>query len=325
MIAADANRSGSITTLDIIEIRRMILGIYDELPNNTAWRFVDKSFVFPDVLNPFATKFPESKTLENIPASQMTEDFVGVKIGDVNGSAQVNTLLSVDTRSAGTLFFDVADRNVHAGEIFEVKFTSDQIVQGYQFTLNTNGLEVLETSGNGMNSDNFAVFSADAALTSSWNLPEGVTPRIAEFTITFKATQAGQLSEMLGISSRITQSEAYRNDNGNANGPAGLDIALRFLDDDGIVISNHGFELYQNIPNPFVDQTTIRFYLPESTEAVLTVYDETGRLVYTQRGDFYKGFNAFSINQSLSRTNGALLYKVATSTDFGIKKMIQTK
>jgi len=53
MIAADANKSGSITTMDILELRKLILGIYDELPNNTSWRFVDKSFVFSNPFNPF--------------------------------------------------------------------------------------------------------------------------------------------------------------------------------------------------------------------------------------------------------------------------------
>ncbi|MDX1913125.1 MAG: hypothetical protein SFV22_16645, partial [Saprospiraceae bacterium] len=40
MVAADANRSNTITTLDILELRRMILGVATQLPNNTpSWRF----------------------------------------------------------------------------------------------------------------------------------------------------------------------------------------------------------------------------------------------------------------------------------------------
>ncbi|MBK7937144.1 MAG: hypothetical protein IPJ82_08605 [Lewinellaceae bacterium] len=63
MIAADANKSNSITTFDIVEIRKLILGIYNELPNNTSWRFVDKDYVFPQPTNPFATTFPETKSV----------------------------------------------------------------------------------------------------------------------------------------------------------------------------------------------------------------------------------------------------------------------
>ncbi len=53
MIAADANKSGSITTSDIVELRNLILGVYTEFPNNTSWRFLDTNFTFPDPANPF--------------------------------------------------------------------------------------------------------------------------------------------------------------------------------------------------------------------------------------------------------------------------------
>ncbi|MDO8365214.1 MAG: hypothetical protein Q7T20_00360, partial [Saprospiraceae bacterium] len=166
MIAADANKSGSITSFDIVELRKLILGIYDELPENTSWRFVDKSFVFPNLNNPFSTLFPESKTVENIQSSHLSEDFVAIKIGDLNGTAMANNFMTINERSVGTLLFDVEDRSVESGETFELKMTADQMVQGFQFTLNTDGLEVLEVSGEGMNAGNFAVFAAEEVLTT---------------------------------------------------------------------------------------------------------------------------------------------------------------
>jgi hypothetical protein len=85
MIAADANISSSITTFDIVELRKLILGIYTELPNNDSWRFVDKSFVFPNPSNPFQTTFPVSIEITSLPATDAS--FVGIKVGDVNSSA----------------------------------------------------------------------------------------------------------------------------------------------------------------------------------------------------------------------------------------------
>lgn len=85
MIAADANNSNSITTFDIVELRKLILGIYLDLPNNTSWQFVDKAFVFPNPVNPFQTVFPESINCLDFPSS--ANDFVAVKIGDVNNTA----------------------------------------------------------------------------------------------------------------------------------------------------------------------------------------------------------------------------------------------
>jgi hypothetical protein len=312
MIAADANRSGSITTFDIVEFRKLILGIYNELPNNTSWRFVDKSYSFPNPSNPFQSTIPENVSISNLSADMMANNFEGVKIGDVNGSAIANSLQSVDDRTAATMLFDVEDRAVKAGEVFTLNFKGAERVQGYQFTMNFNGLQVQDiTPGAKMNMDNFGVF-ADAITTS-------VDGESNEFAVTFRATKAGQISQMLGVSSRITKAEAYTLTNDR------MDVAFRFNGAAGSVISGVGFELYQNQPNPFVNKTFIGFHLPEATSATLRIFDETGRMVFTQNGDFAKGYNTISVDRALLNTTGVLYYTLETATDSATKKMIQSK
>ena len=85
IIAADANKSGSITTFDIVELRKLILGTYTVLPKTKSWRFIAKSFVFPNAENPFQTAFEQ---VENCIAPQSgSVDFIGIKVGDVNNTA----------------------------------------------------------------------------------------------------------------------------------------------------------------------------------------------------------------------------------------------
>ena len=236
------------------------------------------------------------------------ENFVGVKIGDVNNTAVANSLMVSDDRSVGTLLFDVNDRDVKAGEEFEVSFTAAEKTQGYQMTLNLNGLAVSEIVGSdNVTANNFGVF-ADA-LTVSVDGSDA-------FTVKFRAAKAGKLSEMMSVSSRITKSEAYSLADGR------MDVALRF---DGKTIAGVGFELYQNQPNPFVNKTFVGFHLPEAAAATLTVYDETGRVVFTQKGDFAKGYNAISLDRALLNTTGVLYYTLETATDAATKKMIQAK
>jgi hypothetical protein len=79
------------------------------------------------------------------------------------------------------------------------------------------------------------------------------------------------------------------------------------------------------MPNPFVSKTVIGFYLPEATEATLTVYDETGRMIYTVTGDFAKGNNAITLDRAQINTTGVLYYTLETATDRATKKMVQTK
>ncbi|MCB9283739.1 MAG: hypothetical protein H6563_06650 [Lewinellaceae bacterium] len=88
MIAADADRSGSITTLDMLAILKVILGVEPGFPNNTSWRFVDKDYVFPDPMDPFSEPFPEFIHYDLFYWEDLEADFVAVKVGDVNGSAE---------------------------------------------------------------------------------------------------------------------------------------------------------------------------------------------------------------------------------------------
>ncbi|MBN8685151.1 MAG: hypothetical protein J0L99_21065, partial [Chitinophagales bacterium] len=309
MIAADANKSGSITTFDIVELRKLILGVYTELPNNTSWRFVDKAYSFPNPSNPFANVFPENKTIAEISTSMLSEDFVSVKVGDLNGNAVANNLMQSEDRSAGVLYLNTEDREVKSGETFEISLSTAAAVQGYQLTLNHAGLEILDVTG--IKSENFAVH-ADAVTLSV----DG-SQTAATITLKVRAMQSGKLSRMLGVSSRITKAEAY-----NAASER-LDIALRY--NNSAVITGLPFELYQNVPNPFISKTSIGFHLPEAATVTLKVYDESGRVLLTQKGDFAKGYNQFSLDRQLLNTTGLLYYTVETATDKGTKLMIQAK
>ncbi len=88
IIAADANQDGKVTSFDVVVLRKLILGITDELPNGKSWRFVPSDYVFPNPANPFQPPFPERIEVPNTadPAPSFFK-FTGVKIGDVNYSA----------------------------------------------------------------------------------------------------------------------------------------------------------------------------------------------------------------------------------------------
>jgi hypothetical protein len=318
MIAADANSSRSITTFDIVELRKLILGLYDELPANTSWRFVDKAYQFPNPSNPFQEVFPETMTVANVQNNHFTDDFVAVKVGDVNGNATANLTDNASDRSAGTAFFDIAEQTVKAGETVVVNFKAADKLAGYQFTLNFNGLQVEEVlPGENMTTGNFAVFAADNAITTS------VDGAANEFAIRFRATQNGSLSQMLSAGSRITKAEAYplRND---AMTNDVMTIVLRFNGANGAVVAGEGFELMQNTPNPVANTTNIAFNLPEAGSATLTISNVEGRVIKVVKGDYAKGLNNVTLQKS-DLVPGVLFYQLDTKGNSATKKMIVTE
>jgi photosystem II stability/assembly factor-like uncharacterized protein len=137
IIAADGNNSGTITTFDIVEIRKLILGIYNELPSNYSWRFIPKTYTFQNPSDPFSEAFPQEIRMATLDQDIANADFWSVKIGDVNG------MYGPSAQAIGT---DRDEKPEHAWPIkvqtqntdgkFMVDFQTSQAgMSGLQFTL----------------------------------------------------------------------------------------------------------------------------------------------------------------------------------------------
>ncbi len=327
MIAADINKSGSLTTLDLVELRKLILYVNTDFENNTSWRFVDANFVFPDVANPFASVFPELISINGLLEDEQ-HDFVGVKVGDVNGSAIPSNLLGGDGRNFdGALVFDIKDQIVEAGETYDVSFRSTEFIEvmGYQYTLKFDAsaltFESIVPDGlSDLSEQNFGLsLLNEGMLTTSWTPNQAVSLLEGTdlFSIRFTAKKEGRLSDLIAVTSMYTKAEAYVRKSGGA-----IDlneVSLRFEAED--VVNDH-FELYQNQPNPFHNKTTIGFNLPEASTAVLTIYDVNGSTIQEVSGTYEAGYNEEVIDLSTEGNSGVYYYRLVTPKRHLTKKMI---
>jgi hypothetical protein len=316
MIAADVNNSKSITTLDLIALRKLILSVETKFSNNTSWRFVRADYRFPNAANPWSEEFPEVRNVNDL-QGDIKADFMAVKIGDVNNNAVANGLQSVDGRGvAGTLELSLSDLEMKAGEEYTVEFTAADIatVQGYQFTLNfdRSAVEVIDVIEGVAKAENFALF-ADA-VTTSWNGEAAADQTL--FSLVLRARTDAELSKVLGISSRLTRAEAY------SNSDEVLDVALNFGQG---TVARAGFELYQNTPNPFKGMTVIGFNLPEAGEATIKINDVTGRLLKVIRSDFAQGYNEVRLQSAELGAVGVLTYTLESAEFTATRKMIIIK
>jgi len=312
MIAADVNNDGSITALDLIELRKLILGIYDELPANSSWRFVDASTTV-DMSNPF--DFKEEIDIYNLTVDRMDEDFVGVKIGDVNQSVVANLAsTSTESRSAATIDVTYADRNVVVGEVVEIVVSGQSMsdLYGYQFTLGTSGLELMDVQSGMIEVSNANFGALGNKVSTSWNSLTPINGDGDLFTMTFKSTTSGLLSEILDLNSSVTRAEAYVGEN--------LDIVN--IDLSNGTTATGDYALYQNEPNPFTDRTTIGFELPNAGAATLTVLDVTGKVLSVREGNYAKGYNELELSKSDFGTAGVFYYQLDSGDFTATKKMI---
>jgi hypothetical protein len=314
MIAADANNSGNVSAIDLVELRKLILGIYTKLPANKSWRFVDKSFQFADPTNPWP--FSESITMSGISHDETGKDFVAIKVGDVNNTVQANALQILPRSGNGVVNFVADDRAVNAGEMVDFAIHSSDFaaIEGYQFTLQANGLEFrgVESGVVTMGDENLGVFGN--TLTASWNKAGGVTATSSDvlFTLHFQATAAGKLSEMINLNSKVTEAEAYNTSSDIK------DLKLTFRG------TNHesAFALYQNEPNPFKGNTVVGYDLPEAGNVTLTVFDVTGKVLVVKEQESVRGYNTITVSSKELPSVGVLYYRLDANEYTATKKMI---
>jgi hypothetical protein len=343
MIAADVDNSNDISAIDLLELRKLILGLYDKLPNNTSWKFIPKSYTFSDPSNPWI--YPTEDVLTDM-SEKMIRDFVGVKIGDVNSTAAAHNLMGTEIRSGETgLIFEVQDQVFKAGDKVSVEFRSPNFkgVSGFQGTLSTSYEESSRKpqttpSGaggrNGIQTLKFESISSSSSLkvsqnnigrrwehegmiTMSWNTNTSMDLKddAVLFTMHFTAQSAGRLSDVLRIGSQHTIAESYE-----GKGELG-NLSIRFVGKDGKEVAGKS-ELYQNYPNPFDQRTVIGINLAEGIKGNLKITDVTGRTVKSISRDWNKGYNEVWLNRSELQGSGILFYSFESQHFTATKRMI---
>lgn len=318
-IAADVDGSGNVSIADLLEIRKVILSVTTGFPLNKTWRFVPSDYEFDNPNDPFNENMPESLDFD-IMRMDMFRDFVGIKLGDLDGSWSSVQNATPETRDAAQpLALQVPDMTLQAGEVYEIPFRADAFgsLAGYQFALkyDVNALEFIEANSAAVSvsADNFGVLAEEGVLTTSWIGEAQLRDATTLFTLTFRANRDGRLSDLLTLNQRYLAAEAYSGD--LETQPIELSYAPATAETTGLVV-------YQNRPNPVADATVIPFELPQAGQARLTITDLTGRTLFTQAGDFGKGYNEFSINRSDLGASGVLLYKVETDQAAVTKRML---
>ena len=320
VIAADANNSESVSATDLVALRKLILGLIDELPQNDSWRFVDASQEFDDVENPWP--FAEVINIAQLTDSDMDNDFVAIKIGDVNLDAVPSSgFTSSEIRSNNVLTLELADQTIQRNERTKIPVTASEFdnIYGFQMTLNYSTLSIgsIDIEGAKLNLTNDHIALHEGMISMSWNdsKPVSFTNDDVLFYLIVEAKQEGTPSEWFEISSDKTKAEAYDADLHSM----GIELNFRTAP----LANGFSFELLQNRPNPFTTETTVEFILPEAGPATLTIFDIAGKLIKEYRGEFIKGKNSIQIsNDDLGSTHGVLYYQLEADGQRSTRKMI---
>jgi len=314
-IAADANKDKKVTASDLVELRKLILGQYIELPKNTSFRFFNKKMLDNQADHPMDTD--EHIYVTPSGTSSMDNDFVAIKTGDVNGS-YTQGLQNTDHRSKA-LPMVVKDEEFKAGSRVSVPVSFEDAMEltGMQgvFNYNTRNLRFLTLTPAGMpvSAECYVHDAQRGDIRFSWygNQPVS-TGKGPQFYLEFEVLNDGLLSNNLQLEQGLTP-EAY--DKQASTYP----VVLAFRNDTKI---SEEFTIFQNVPNPFSESTRVPFFISKAGNVELRIFDARGTIVYTTVKMFGPGQNEFEIQARDLGKNALLFYELKFENNSAIKKML---
>ncbi|MEM7374106.1 MAG: FlgD immunoglobulin-like domain containing protein [Bacteroidota bacterium] len=297
-IAANVDHDSDLDSEDMDFSKALIL---DEAPGffhpvspmtqDYLWSFVPSDFVFANPVQPFA--FDTSYVYSAAMAANQ-QDFIGIRLGDVNNSWNQDLLPALDSLS-----FLFEEANVPQNQLFEVPVRVENFssVAGFQFTLQWDPavLRYNHAWDDMLDVDLGLKGIQDGNLTVLWTDPNALGVDLMDssliFTLEFEAIGMPASQSGITITSSRTRARGY---------DAALDLlgiqsqgAQIVVDDPIIGIEDEWARKYQFEvrPNPFEGQTRLQFSLPQAEEVQISILNELGQMIWSKEGRYEQGIH----------------------------------
>jgi len=250
--AADVDGDGTVTMMDAAQTARYAVGI--DLPEDIhigEWRFM-----------------PDRVYYDNLNDDFQNQNFAGILVGDVHGGWPGSSPLYREGESGSMILIsDVEDNSfitVHLG--FEGKFV---ISSDFYCRYDPEVLELREIEKTASIQSfhlNYKIVDAGTCRMGCFGT-ESLAGSGSVITLRFKVKK-----ETLFIPLELR--ELFINDH------LVDDLIVNVASNNGFGVLN-GVDLIQNAPNPFNEDTVIRFQIPEMQKIQLEIYNSNGQKVVT--------------------------------------------
>lgn len=321
MVAADVNRSSSVTTFDIVETRKLILGIYDTFPLVPGWRITRPVADPSQIANFSALKDTYQITLSNLMDDLTFQNlhFIGIKYGDVNGSASLTGEPGADDRyDAPPMLLRVEDPWLEAGETatLRVRLAEAATLEGWQIALEADPSKLQLLGVDGLPADHFTL--RDHQLRALW--AEGIAkqfdPKEAFFELKIKALQATKVSDALFVNSENLRPEAYTPQGNQA--PERHPLLLHFGTG-----SDASATFFPPRPNPFSTETTFEILLENASSAHFELFDLNGRRVFSNVYALESGLQTLTLPASVLPDQGVFAYRISVGSAVSSGRLVR--
>ena len=317
-IAADANGSWSLEVSDMVQIRKLILGHIPYFVQSPTWSFVDAQYQFDPDLFPSEQRGAFAYHIDKL-KSHMSVGFVGIKTGDINADAKVNSFQELVGRSQKQIHLEVHQQEVwNMGEdgVIFLKFNSDVVAEGLHLDLSYDQtiVSVTDVHINGCAEGSYEVVHDEGRIQILWVDAMNDLPL-----------------NQIEISLKVMAKDAM------VKGPVQLDpygisnVVCGDLEQYGISLTNPSsdeapaFIVEQNRPNPFDHSTIITTFVSEEDNLTLEIFDAQGRRVMVRSMKIDPGYHNITVTSDDLLQPGMYMYKLTTSKGSHTKRMMMVR
>lgn len=311
-IAADINQNNIVTMTDYLLLKNLLLLNIDSFPNGKSWCFIPQSFTFPYFF-PVIPSFPESISINNLDKDQVNQNFIGVKLGDLNFSNNAENFTDPEEREAENIQLEIASPD-HLQDnllLYPIIIHTNQPIIGMQFELKNLAQHESEISvqlpeSTYFNKRDWHIFE-NGNIRFSW-VGEGQQTYIEGDTLMFVSVkQVAKNNAKIELNEKIFISEAYDNEYITYN--------INLIDKQGVSIENN-IESVKIFPNPSKDHFTIEFFSKQQDSGNIKLLDMAGKLVYEQSVEISRGLQFFNLNNTSELSNGIYICEFQSNKGF---------
>jgi hypothetical protein len=268
--------------------------------------------------------FTETEVVSPVTDDLVQKNFMGIKIGDVNEDIDLGLQAGImEIRSEETYSFSTGNKLVKAGDEIKIPVMTNQSMnmEGMQLGLDISQFKWVGLEGNivPIETENYFV-TTDGKLRIIWTNAKSISIKEREilFTITLVPKVSAPLSELLSFDRSTLQPEVY--DGGNA-------IPIIFHHQEAAYTQS--ISQLTNIriePNPFREETTIRFELSNKSPVKVLLFNTSGQKIYEYEGEFLEGKQSLTLDHNTLPAGESVLYcQIIHAGNVFVEKLIRVK
>ncbi|MEM1119305.1 MAG: hypothetical protein AAGJ18_02590, partial [Bacteroidota bacterium] len=297
-VAMEVSGDEDVNVIDALLIELVIVGTRTDFGNIPSWVFIPEAHQFPVPYTNNYFDYPTKLAIADI-RTDIDEPFIGVKMGDVDGSASLNVLQNKRTedRTHPKQRWQYTP-NYLADGLLEVIISSDQVLNlaalQSQFTWsNADQLTLISVEGIGLNQLQYSP-NLEQQVKLVWVNNTGLTKTFVPNADLFKLVF--QVHEKIDLVTWELQVDSQ----GFTTMMVGENDELSSLNLQSKVAKKAAIEkslrAIKNYPNPFWQSTTLQFALPKGEWVTFKVYDTFGKEVFSDKKWLTKGNNYWQID-----------------------------